>query len=200
MLLLAAVASLSAAAAVSSGRVLVTGAGGKTGSVVFRKLLELPAYQPIGVVRSKQSAKKLRKSLGDKAATATIAICDVKDSATLETLAQGSPYQHAHGVRVLVFPKLMIVCVALFGTGADAVILCTSAVPKIKLLSLLPVFLNKFFKLLKMQPRRPSFRWASGGTPEEVRCYDERYCMQMNTLVLARYGVITMCTTSGCAD
>ena len=87
-----------------------------------------------------QSAKKLRKALGEAAAGAKIAVGDVKDSATLTNVMQ----------------------------GMESVVLCTSAVPKIKLLSLLPVFLNKLRKVLGKEPARPKFTFGPGGNPEQV--------------------------------
>jgi FlaA1/EpsC-like NDP-sugar epimerase len=35
-------------------KVLVTGAGGKTGSLVFKKLLQRPEYEPVGLVRTEK--------------------------------------------------------------------------------------------------------------------------------------------------
>jgi uncharacterized protein YbjT (DUF2867 family) len=49
--------------------------------------------------------------------------------------------------------------------GCEAVILCTSAVPSIKFLSLIPVFLNK---LLRRPPARPAFTFPAGAEPEIV--------------------------------
>ena len=56
--------------------------------------------------------------------------------------------------------------------GVHAVILCTSAVPRIKKLSLAKTIaaslIGKVFKSVK--PGRPSFRFGKGGTPEEALC------------------------------
>jgi hypothetical protein len=93
----------------------------------------------------KQSAKKLRKALGEAAEKAQIAVGDVKDAATLTNVMQ----------------------------GMDSVVLCTSAVPKIKVLSLLPVFLNKLRKALGKEPARPKFTFGPGGIPEQVGVYQD---------------------------
>ena len=42
-------------------RVLVTGAGGRTGSLVFDQLNKDSAIEPVGLVRSKKALKTLRK-------------------------------------------------------------------------------------------------------------------------------------------
>ncbi|KAG5184320.1 hypothetical protein JKP88DRAFT_198712 [Tribonema minus] len=124
-----------------ASKVVVTGAGGKTGSLVFKKLLERPGYEPVGLVRTEKSAKKLRKFLGaDLAPSAQIALGNVNDAAALD------------GVMA----------------GADAVVLCSSATPKIRLLSLLLVLLNPLRKLLRLAPARPSFTFGGGGIPEKV--------------------------------
>lgn len=44
-------------------KVIVTGAAGKTGKLVFSKLEKNPLFQPIGVVRSEASAKALLKEV-----------------------------------------------------------------------------------------------------------------------------------------
>jgi hypothetical protein len=44
-------------------KVIVTGAAGKTGKLVFSKLKQNPLFQPIGVVRSEKSAKALLKEV-----------------------------------------------------------------------------------------------------------------------------------------
>ena len=57
---------------VASGlKVAVTGAGGKTGSLLFKRLIDDPAtFDPLAVVRSrKSSTKKLRKATGGKSLT-----------------------------------------------------------------------------------------------------------------------------------
>ena len=44
-------------------KVLVSGAGGKTGSLVVEKLLEQSSVTPLALVRTKKSGKKLRKKV-----------------------------------------------------------------------------------------------------------------------------------------
>jgi hypothetical protein len=44
-------------------KVLVTGAGGKTGSLVFKKLLQRPEYEPVGLVRTEKVSCRLLQHL-----------------------------------------------------------------------------------------------------------------------------------------
>lgn len=115
-------------------KVIVTGAGGRTGSLVFKKLLSSPDYEPLAVVRTPKSLKQLLKKTD--ATAANVIVADVTDTAALES------------------------CFA----GSDAVILCTSAVPKIRILSLIKVL---FAKLVR-KSARPTFTFAPNGDPYNV--------------------------------
>jgi len=58
------IAATIAASAESKAKVCVTGAGGRTGSLVFKKLTNSTQYSPIGVVRSDASKAALMKKTG----------------------------------------------------------------------------------------------------------------------------------------
>ena len=117
-------------------KVLVTGAGGRTGKLVFKKLKDDYAdVAPLGLARSAKAAKAL-KAAG--AAGDEVVAADVADEAALaEAMA-----------------------------GCDAVVLCTSAVPAIKPLSLMKTMATKFLPFVKTS--RPAFKFPKNGTPEEV--------------------------------
>jgi uncharacterized protein YbjT (DUF2867 family) len=119
-------------------RVLVTGAGGRTGSLVLQKLMQRPKQvaSAVGLVRSDASAKKLRKKLGEP----EVVVGDALNPQTLEGAMK----------------------------GVDSVILCSSAVPKIIFLSLLNCLLNPIRKLFRMTPAKPQFKWGPNGKPELV--------------------------------
>ena len=51
--------ALSLVQAMSLKRVVVSGAGGRTGSLVFNKLVDTKLFEVVGLVRSAPSAKKL---------------------------------------------------------------------------------------------------------------------------------------------
>jgi len=117
-------------------KVLVTGAGGRTGKLVFQQLKEdYPSASPLGLARSKKSVKQLRKC---GANPEEIIKADVTNKDELVNAMK----------------------------GVDAIVLCTSAVPKIKPLSLVKFMLKKILR--RPDPGRPSFKFAPGGTPEEV--------------------------------
>jgi uncharacterized protein YbjT (DUF2867 family) len=118
---------------IAKKRIVVTGAGGRTGSLVFKKLLTSKSFYPIGVVRSESSRKSLKK-IG--ATDEQIVVEDVTNPTNLDSVM----------------------------TGAHAVILCTSAKPKIKILSLLKVFIWKIFG----KTARPEFSFPSLGEPYHV--------------------------------
>lgn len=118
-------------------QVVVTGAGGRTGALVMKKLLERPSeFSARGVVRSDKSAAQLR---GWGASDEQIVTGDLLES----------------GEEVL--GKAM--------AGADALVIATSAVPKIKPLSLIPVLLAK---LTGKQGVRPQFTFKADQYPEQI--------------------------------
>eukprot|EP00887_Chlorella_sp_A99_P003271 scaffold9.g3271.t1 len=117
--------------------VVVTGAGGRTGSLIFKQLLAQPAqFAPRGVVRSDKSAAALR---GAGASDAQLVVGDL--------LREGEA----------VLARAM--------AGADALVISTSAVPKIKPMSMIPVLLAK---LTGKQGVRPEFTFKEGQMPEQI--------------------------------
>ena len=102
-------------------KVLVTGATGRTGSLVWQKLRQRPhEFEVIGFARSESKVKEQFQS------TEGFVFGDIRDRSTLETSL----------------------------SGCDALIILTSAVPKMK---------------APPQPgQRPEFEFESGGLPEEV--------------------------------
>ena len=114
-------------------KIAVTGAAGRTGSQVFKKLLDSEKHQPLAIVRTEKSMKKLFKMGGT---TDNVVVVDVTDRAALEKTLR----------------------------GCDGVILCTSAVPKIKILSLIKVLALKLFR----KTARPQFYFIENGDPYNV--------------------------------
>eukprot|EP01041_Mallomonas_annulata_P007790 gene7790-15933_t len=116
-----------------ASKVVVTGAAGRTGSIVFSKLLKSPGVSLVGVVRTEKSAKQLYK-LG--ASKDQVLICDVTKPSDLD---------------------------AAFN-GAQKVVMCTSAVPKIKYFSIVKVLIAKLFQ----KTARPEFTFPPNGDPYNV--------------------------------
>lgn len=103
-------------------KVLITGAAGRTGALVFKKLQAKTDFQPVGLVRSQKSAAKLRKAAG--ATDEQIVIGDVMDSIALGKVLE----------------------------GCDSLILCTSATPKILFGSILKILIKKLLRRTPGRP------------------------------------------------
>lgn len=119
---------------VAAMRVAVTGGAGRTGSLVFKSLLQRKDFNPIALVKSEKSRKKLIKQTGADANA--VQLGDIRDPESLEKAFQ----------------------------NVDKVVLCTSAVPKIKIWSIIKLFILKLFK----KQARPEFRFEENGDPYHV--------------------------------
>lgn len=128
--------------------VLVTGASGRTGRLVFEALVKDPRFDPKALVRSEKSAKKLRKAV-PQTALDQIIVCDITklqddDSAVVAATLQETPQ----------------------------VVICTSAVPVISKQSLVLAFLKIPFNLIRGKKavdfRSFRFKWQGGQYPELV--------------------------------
>eukprot|EP00775_Hariotina_reticulata_P010886 gene10886-11040_t len=122
--------------------VVVTGAGGRTGQLIVKKLLEQKdKFTALATVRSKSSGNKL---LADGLPESSLLEFDLAAAAA----AGSAP------------PSLTAAL-----QGADALIIATSGVPQIKYLSLIPVI---WAKLTGKEGVRPDFTWKQGQMPEQV--------------------------------
>ena len=139
-----------ALAVAGSMRVVVTGAAGRTGSLVTEKLLQRGVFVPLALVRTEGKARKLAAKF--KKITNLVGWarkCDTTKQDELDASFQ----------------------------GADKVILCTSAVPKIKFFSIIKILLVKVFGRLfgiKTVPR-PEFYFAPNGDPYNVDWLGAKY-------------------------
>lgn len=124
-------------------KVLVTGAAGRTGQLVFEALQKDPLFDPIALVRSESSGRKLCKA------------------------TKGVELDH---IVVLDVTKLSDDKMGL--EGIDSMVICTSAVPRISKRSLLKQILKIPFNLLTGKKaidfRSMKFVWKHGGYPEKV--------------------------------
>lgn len=123
------------ASSVSAMKVLVTGAGGRLGKLVFEELKSDESFEPIGLARSAKAVKTLKKSGADESQIVSV---DITEGGLVDAMR-----------------------------GCDAVVLCTSAVPKIKPWSIVKVLWKKTI-LRREDPGRPEFTFPDKGTPEEV--------------------------------
>ena len=86
LLLVLLVATASALATSNAKKVLVTGAGGKTGRLVMQKLLQRPAFNPIGLVRTETSKDGL---VAEGVPASQIAIANICDAGSMEQCCEG---------------------------------------------------------------------------------------------------------------
>lgn len=131
--------ALSTAKPVTKVNVLVTGAAGRTGKLVFEFLQNSDVFSPIACVRTEKSKSAFMRKQPD-ADKAKVVVADVTTDVRELTSS---------------FAK----------ENADALIICTSAVPKIMKRSILKVIL---YKLLRKEGARPEFRFIPNGTPYVV--------------------------------
>lgn len=129
-------------------KVLVTGAAGKTGRLVLQKLLQAdPArFDPKAIVRTEQSAVKLLHDL-PQLSLEQVVVSDITDPRFCEDF----PMQHK----------------------MDAMIICTSAVPRIRKRSLAKALVQIPWRWIRRQrpwinPRQLHFCWKYQGYPELV--------------------------------
>lgn len=137
---------------VNTKKVLVTGAGGQTGRLVLKKLEEDARYEPKALVRSELSAKRLVQ--GDiNVPMEHMIISDI----TSPTFEEGLPPSGLEGL--------------------EAMIICTSAVPRISQKSLLkavllaPINLARRKNFIDFKTLR--FKWKHNGCPEIVDYYGQ---------------------------
>ena len=97
-------------------KVLVTGAAGKTGVIVFTKLLKNDEYVPVAIVRTEASKKKLIKQT--KCKDYEVFVTDITDVNELKKVF----------------------------SGAAKLVICSSATPQIQLQSLIKVLLLKLIR------------------------------------------------------
>lgn len=129
-------------------KVIVTGAGGRTGELVFSALSTHNLFYPVGLVRTEKSARKIIKEV-DGCGLENVWVCDVTqlDPSTESGL-----------------PKVL--------KDAEAMIICTSAVPKLKKRSLakallkLPLNVVRGKKVIDFQELQ--FIYGPGQHPEKV--------------------------------
>ena len=142
MLLQRAVAALSSA---GPSKVLVTGASGKTGRLVFEALQNTPKFEPKALVRSEKSGNVLRKAVPGTGLD-QIVVCDVTE---LDKV--GMP------------PDL---------DDCDSMVICTSAMPTISKVSLAKALVKAPFNMVRGKKaidfRSLKFVWKKGQYPEKV--------------------------------
>jgi hypothetical protein len=128
-------------------KVIVTGAAGRTGKLVFSSLIKDPRFQAVGLVRTEKSAKKLVKTT--KCGLDHVIVSDVTELFS----------ENGNGI-----PKGL--------DGAEAIVICTSAVPVISKRSVAKAMLKIPFNVVRGKKafnfRDLRFLYKPGQYPEKV--------------------------------
>ena len=135
-------------------QVVVTGAAGRTGALTIKQLLaDKDKFTDIkATVRTKKSASQLLSAgLKDD----DIIEFDLSAAAAAAAAADGASAEQQE-------PNTQRLADAV--KGADALVICTSAVPQIKYTSLIGVIAGRLVGRKNM----PGFTWKQGQTPEHV--------------------------------
>ncbi|KAI8465986.1 MAG: isomerase [Monoraphidium minutum] len=144
-------------------KVVVTGAGGRTGGLAVKALLSQPdKFSSVyGTVRSKAAAgAKLATDLGLPEAN----IVEF-DLAAAAAAAAGGGEGAAGGGGGAAAAALEVAL-----AGADALVIATSAVPQIKYSSLIGVIAGRLVGRKSM----PGFTWKQGQTPEQIDWWGQK--------------------------
>jgi nucleoside-diphosphate-sugar epimerase len=169
-------------------KVAVTGAGGRTGKLVLKRLLQRQDESPelvrsvVGTVRSGSSALALKSDLPELAVAAnSVAVVDV---AALGRAAESG----ANPLEADAELKAAL-------DGADALVIVTSGVPQIKKRSLVWVMIAK---LIGKQGVRPSFRWKAGEEPKTVDWWGQK--AQIDAAIAAGVKRVVVVSSMGGTD
>ncbi len=135
-----------------SKKVIVTGAAGRTGSIVFSLLNKDPRFDAVGLVRSEASAKKLIAKT--KCSLEEIVVADVTQMEFEKEDENPHPWPYALD-------------------GAEAMVICTSAVPQISKVSVIKAMLKIPLNILTPNKKAINFRdlqfkYKPGQYPEMV--------------------------------
>mmetsp|Transcript_19105 Transcript_19105/g.44266 ORF Transcript_19105/g.44266 Transcript_19105/m.44266 type:complete len:454 (+) Transcript_19105:403-1764(+) len=164
-------------------RVLVTGAAGKTGRIVLSKLEEDHRYEPKGLFRTERSARKILKNVDTKCPLEHVVIADITSPTFLDDLSSSSASSETSSNSnsdVSVDAGSLSNEKDSSGNGnsnnglekMDAMVICTSAVPRIRKRSLAAMLILAPFRAVRGKPimniRSMRFAWKHGGYPEKV--------------------------------
>ena len=160
-------------------RVLVTGAAGKTGRIVLSKLEHDHRYEPKGLFRTAHSAKTIVKN--DAAVHLEhVVVADITSSTFLEDLSGGTICKRNNDESKKGDSSSDGSSIDTSGEKAknnglqnlEAMIICTSAVPRIRKRSLAAMLVKAPWRAIKGEPvldvHSMCFAWKHGGYPEKV--------------------------------
>jgi len=142
-------------------KVAVTGAGGRTGRLVIKRLLDIQDRQPklvsgvVATVRSGDALLKIKSDLPELAVLAnSVAVVDVAAAGRAAERGEAPDPDLAAALK-----------------GCDALVIATSGVPEIKKRSIAWMMIAK---AIGKKGVRPSFRWKAGQEPRLVDWFGQK--------------------------
>jgi len=160
-------------------RVLVTGAAGKTGRIVLSKLEHDHRFEPKGLFRTEGSARKIIQNDDTLCRLEHVVVADITSPTFVKDLSEGiSDGGDDDGANDEVSPAS-----STGGTpgsigksngleNIEAMVICTSAVPRIRKRSLVAMLAKAPWQMLKGDPvfdiHSMRFAWKYGGYPEKI--------------------------------
>ena len=163
-------------------RVLVTGASGKTGRIVLSKLGNDHRYEPKGLFRTEQSARSIVKE-DDAIHLEHVVVADVTSSTFLQDLSEGTIGKRSNDKDSSSSDKNSVDTsrIEIKNNGLEnleAMIICTSAVPRIRKRSLASMLVKAPWRAIKGEPlmdvHSMRFAWKHGGYPELVDFHGQK--------------------------
>jgi len=157
-------------------RVLVTGAAGKTGRIVLSKLGQDHRYEPKGLFRTERSAREILNNDEMVCSLEHVVVADVTSSTFIKDLSEGvSDDRDDDGTSAIGSSSSFTDTSGSNNNGLEnmeAMVICTSAVPRIRKRSLAAMLAKAPWRVLKGEPvfdiRSMRFAWKYGGYPEKV--------------------------------
>jgi len=159
-------------------KVLVTGAAGKTGRIILSKLEHDHRYEPKGLFRTEQSAKNIVKNTETLCPLEHVVVADITSSTFLKDLSEGKNALNGDidGGASDLEPHLIKTTSRKSKSNGleniEAMIICTSAVPRIRKRSLATMLAKAPWRALRGEPMMDihsmRFAWKYGGYPEKV--------------------------------
>ena len=163
-------------------RVLVTGAAGKTGRLILSKLEQDYRYEPKGLVRNERSARNIVKSDDTRCPLEHVVIADITSPTFIEDLSDITKHNNDDNDKYSNKNKNNSSNSNSNNNNGlenlDAMIICTSSVPRIRKRSLAAMLLKAPWRMIRGHPavdfKSMRFAWKYGGYPEKVDYHGQK--------------------------
>ena len=165
-------------------RVLVTGAAGKTGRLILSKLEQDYRYEPKGLVRNERSARNIVKSDDTRCPLEHVVIADITSPTFIEDLSDITKHNNDNNDKYSNKNNSSNSSNNNNNNNnnglenLDAMIICTSSVPRIRKRSLAAMLLKAPWRMIRGHPavdiKSMRFAWKYGGYPEKVDYHGQK--------------------------